>query len=98
LTSILDIGKVADVLLLLFDEDGADEFGKLVISCLKGQGIPSVIGACRSSVKKKKKILICIHVYVCIFYVCFMLFYIFDEKQKTGNVNGFCTTTKKKNR
>ena len=44
--AVLDIAKVADVLLLVASaEHGVDEFGKLLVSCIKAQGTPAIVGA-----------------------------------------------------
>lgn len=44
ITAIVDFCKVADVLVVVFSPDGTDDFGELVMSCIKSVGIPSVIG------------------------------------------------------
>ena len=51
LYGILDIAKACDVLLLVYSDKGPDQFGNLVISSLKAQGIPSIIGAYQTGVK-----------------------------------------------
>lgn len=44
--AVLDIAKVADVVLLVASaEQGVDEFGKLLVSCIKAQGTPAIVGA-----------------------------------------------------
>jgi len=43
--SVLDTTKVADIILLVIPAvDGVDAFGQLLISLMKGQGLPTVIG------------------------------------------------------
>jgi hypothetical protein len=45
INAILDIAKVADVLLPIMSIDGVDDFGDLILSSLKAQGLPTILGA-----------------------------------------------------
>lgn len=45
LNAILDIAKVADLLIPIMSTDGVDDFGDLIVSSLKAQGVPTILGA-----------------------------------------------------
>jgi hypothetical protein len=42
--SALDLAKVADLIMFVLPPEGVDDFGQLIISTIKSQGLPSVIG------------------------------------------------------
>lgn len=55
--SVLDVAKIADLLVLVVPSEGVDDLGEQFISLLKAQGLPAVIGVTKglSSLQVKNK-------------------------------------------
>lgn len=45
INAILDIAKVADLIVPIMSTEGVDDLGDLIVSSLKAQGIPTILGA-----------------------------------------------------